>query len=63
MASFIWRQMRHNLMAIKIEVNPFVAGTTFWATQQVTIKRARSGQRGNWESKVKWLHVDSSGYK
>jgi hypothetical protein len=31
-ARFVWRQMGNDLVAIKIEVNPLVAGTTFWAT-------------------------------
>jgi hypothetical protein len=52
--------MGNDLVAIKIEVNPLVAGTTFWATQQIAIERTRCGQRGYWKSKVKWLHVDSS---
>ena len=48
--------MRHDLVAVKIEVDPVLTGAALWTTQQVTIKRSGLGQRSDGESQVEWLH-------
>lgn len=36
--AFIWCEMRNNLMSEKVKVDPMVAGTTFQAPKQTTVK-------------------------
>jgi hypothetical protein len=48
--------VRHDLVAIKIEVDPVLTGAAFGTAQQITIKRPGLGQRGDGESQMERLH-------
>jgi hypothetical protein len=58
MPSFGRAEVRHNLVPMKIEVNPIFTGTAFRATQQVTIKGSGFGQGCDGKCQVKGLHAD-----
>jgi hypothetical protein len=47
----------HNLVAVKIEINPVVTGTALRATQQVTIKGSGFGQGCDGKCQMKGLHA------
>jgi hypothetical protein len=47
----------HNLVAVKIEINPLVTGAALRAAQQVTIKGSGFGQGCDGKCQVKGLHV------
>jgi hypothetical protein len=50
----------HNLVAMKIKINPLVTGAALRAAQQVTIKGSGFCQGCNGKCQVKGLHVDFS---
>ena len=50
--SLHWRQMRHDLVAMKIEVHPVVAGASFRAAEQIAVERAGVGQGCHREGEV-----------
>ncbi len=47
------RQVRHDLMTVEIEIDPFVARTTFFAAQQIAIEGARLGETADWKGEMK----------
>jgi hypothetical protein len=47
----------HNLVAVKIEINPLVTGAALRAAQQVTIKGSGFDQGCDGKCQVKGLHV------
>jgi hypothetical protein len=49
-------QVRHDLVAVKVEVDPVLTGAAFGAPQKVPIKRSGLCQRGDRKSQVEWLH-------
>nr|WP_172623962.1 hypothetical protein [Rhodanobacter glycinis] len=56
-AHFIRRQMRHDLVAVEIEVDPALAGTALGTTQQVAVERARLRQRVDRKGEMEWRKV------
>jgi hypothetical protein len=51
-AAFIGRQVGDHLVAMEVEVDPFVGAAAFGAAEQVAIKAARLGNVADRESEV-----------
>ena len=52
--------MGDDLMAEEVEIDPFVRGSAFPATQQLPVKRARLGEIANGKGKVEAGEVHNS---
>jgi hypothetical protein len=51
--------VRHDLVAVKIEVHPIGTAAPFWATEYAAVKGAGGFKIGNREGQVKGLHSES----
>jgi hypothetical protein len=48
--------VRHDLVAVKVEVDPMLTGAAFGTPQKITIKSPGLCQRGDGKSQMEWLH-------
>jgi hypothetical protein len=53
--AFVGRQMRHNLVSIKIEINPMIGRTSFFATEQIEVELSSGVEIVGWEGEMEGL--------
>jgi ADP-ribosylglycohydrolase len=62
-AAFVGRQVRHDLVAVEIEVNPFGCAAAFRAAEQLAVERAGLGDVAHRERQVERNALGGRGHE